>query len=124
MENKNNISVNYTLEDDLYTIQLVDNIAQAEIGFANFKFTKNRGVWLYNIKINEGYQSNGYGKKLLKLFEDFCVAQRRFFVEGKYYPTNDHAKPFYLKNGYSIDIDGNDQFIFKYLPEKTCELEK
>lgn len=40
MENKNNISVNYTLEDDLYTIQLVDNIAQAEIGFANFKFTK------------------------------------------------------------------------------------
>lgn len=78
MENKNNISVNYTLEDDLYKIQLVDNIAQAEIGFANFKFIKNRGVWLYNIKINEGYQSKGYGKKLLKLFEDFAWRKENF----------------------------------------------
>lgn len=87
------------------------------VGFVNFKIKSDswHNVWLYNIEVNKKYQSNGLGDILIVAFEQVCINSRAFKVEGKYYPTNEKAKPFYVKHGYEIEKDGYDWYVTKDL---------
>ena len=109
------IYANYINDNDFCTIQL--NTQSEQIGFINFKLnSKNpKSVWLNKIQIKEKYQSNGLANILLELFETYCKDKRYFTIEGKFYPENDHAKPFYEKNGYTIEKEYYDTYIYKDL---------
>lgn len=119
------INAFYIINDDYYTIKLCTFISNEEIGFATFKFSEKRraNVWLQNIKIKEKFQSKGLGKVLIKMFENFCYDKRRYIIEGKFYPENNHSKTFYENNGYSIEKEYYETFIYKDLrfeKSKNC----
>ena len=114
--------VKYTFEENnLQGIHLITKTDGEEIGFINFKFTNNDSVWLNLIKVHEKFQSQGYGDILIELFEDYCRKNRKYIVEGKYYPENNNAVNFYKKHEYQIDKEYYDQYIFKIIKEKTVE---
>ncbi len=108
-------------ENNLQGIHLITKTDGEEIGFINFKFTNNDSVWLNLIKVHEKFQSQGYGDILIELFEDYCRKNRKYIVEGKYYPENNNAVNFYKKHEYQIDKEYYDQYIFKIIKEKTTE---
>ena len=121
MRNKKFV-VKYTFEENnLQGIHLITKTDGEEIGFINFKFTNNDSVWLNLIKVHEKFQSQGYGDILIELFEDYCRKNRKYIVEGKYYPENNNAVNFYKKHEYQIDKEYYDQYIFKIIKEKTAE---
>ena len=76
---------------------------------------KDRLVWLRKIETRPEYQHQGVGQALLDTLEYFTIQKRLCMIEGKFYPDNEFARPFYIKNNYSIDKDGYDTFISKYL---------
>ena len=76
---------------------------------------KDHTVWLRKIETNPKYQHQGVGQALLDTLEYFTIQKRLCLIEGKFYPDNEFARPFYLKNNYSIDKDGYDTFVSKYL---------
>lgn len=85
-----------------------------KIGYMNFN-KKNGKIWLYKIEIDEDYRGKGIGSKMMKLLEYLASSQRCSSIEGKYYPTVNFGEHFYKKNGYSIEKDGYETEIFKYL---------
>ena len=112
-----NYEVNANLsEDDNKSIYLLNDYEM--IGSIDFKvYPEKQKVWIYKIEVKEKYQSRGYGEELLKLFEDYCRKHRIFYVEGKFYPENDHARPFYIKHGYEIYKEYYSTYIYKDLRE-------
>ena len=84
------------------------------IGSLVYKF-KSGMAWLYKIEVEKKYQSDGFGHLLMSLFEEDCAKNRIKTIEGKFYPDNSHAKPFYLKRGYEIVKEYYDTYIFKTL---------
>lgn len=118
-KNLGEISIVKTKEDNVNYIKLILNKTNEEIGFANYKKTNVSTAWLYNIKIEEKFQGNGLGNLLMYAFENECVDKSVKYVEGKYYPTNNHAKSFYNKHNYSIDKDGYETYIYKSSLQKT-----
>ena len=112
-------------ENDI-TIKIVaNNINSDEIGSISFKFNyQNRSVWIYKIEIKKEFQSQGFGDMLIEIFEAYCQSKRFFQIEGKFYPENDHAKPFYEKHGYQIDKEYYDTFISKNIEMKNEILQK
>ncbi len=75
---------------------------------------RNR-IWLNKIATNKEHQNKGIGSKLLEFLECFARQKRAYFIEGRYFPENKSAKSFYENRGYSIEKDGYDTFVFKYL---------
>lgn len=89
-----------------------------QVGFLNFKLNRKRGrlVELNKIKIYDEFQGKGYATALIKAFEYYVATKLMgFMVEGKFYPDNHRAKPFYEKNGYEIEKDGYDTMVTKIL---------
>jgi len=94
-----------------------------KLGFINFQIldksiwygSSHKTAWIYLIETEEKYQHKGIGKTLLDVMEYVAVLNKCENIEGKYYPTNEYAKPFYLKNGYSIEVDDYEQFVIKHL---------
>ncbi len=80
------------------------NANKKEIGNLNFSIHKN-GAWLYIIETNKEYQHRGIGQSLLNVMEYMLVKSSCYHIEGKYYPKNRFAKPFYLKNNFKIEND-------------------
>lgn len=98
-----NIVENYDEIENFYSYKAMDG--NEEMGFINFKDSKiygKRSFWIYKIEVNEKYQHQGVGQALLNAMEVTALDKRVQFILGKFYPTNQYAKPFYLKNGYTI----------------------
>lgn len=73
-------------------------------------------LWLTSINVEEKYQSMGLGQFLFDLLYNDAILKRASYIEGKYFPTNDKAKPFYDKNGCEIYKAGYETFVFKSIP--------
>lgn len=96
------------------------NLQGEEMGFVNFNFgTHERTTWIWKIETQEQFQHQGVATALLSFFEHQAHSKRFFKIEGKYYPTNEFAKPFYKKMGYTIEKDGYEQYVDKYLSQDS-----
>ncbi len=115
------VKVKYTHNENYnyYEIKLIDLKNNNLIGFVNYKFNYKgvKTAWLNLIKVEDNYQSKGFGNVLLKLFEKECINNRFYNIEGKFFPENDHAKPFYEKNGYKIEKEYYETLVTKLLNE-------
>lgn len=86
------------------------------MGYANFIFCPtDKKVWLYKIETKERYQGQGVGQAVLDIMECVIVSKRYNKIDGKFFPTNEHARPFYEKNGYTIEKDGYETYVGKVL---------
>lgn len=98
-----NIVETYDENESFYSYKAM--IGNEEMGFINFKDSKiygKRSFWIYKIEVNEKYQHQGVGQALLNAMELTALNKRVSTICGKFYPTNQYAKHFYLKNGYTI----------------------
>lgn len=114
-----NIVENFDEAENFYSYKIFNN--SEEMGFINFKDTKiygKRCFWLYKIEVNEKYQNQGVGQALLYAMEYTAFLKRVPKIMGKFYPTNQYAKPFYIKNEYFIYSEDNWEL------EKVLDFEK
>lgn len=79
---------------------------------------KGRRIWLRKIETYKNYQNQGVGKALIDVLEYFALKRNVCYIEGKFYPENEYAKPFYLKNGYKIYKEDYETFVGKYLDKE------
>ena len=114
------------LDEDYKRISLVVESNKDEIGYVSFKIKVNceKTAWLQKIAVHEKYQSQKFGDMLIKLFEDYAVKHHCNIVEGKFYPTNQHARPFYIKHGYQILKEDYETYIYKYGLQKQARMEQ
>ena len=91
-----------------------------EMGFATFSIKKkDRSVWLRKIETNPQYQNLGVAKAILDVLEYFAVDNRLCLIEGKFYPDNEFAKPFYKKNNYDIHKEDYETYVSKYIGHES-----
>lgn len=111
-----NYKITYWIDDCFHIMKMYtpDNKDCASLRF-NIKGNK---AWLYYIEVKDEYQGLGLGQKLFSVFEYFIAKHNVESFEGKYYPLNDKAKPFYLKNGCEIWKDGYDTIVSKNFDKK------
>ena len=110
-----NLQVIYYASDNYYEIKAFNGLKQ-EVARITFKTNnKNRHIWLNKISTDEKYQHKGYGTALIYAFEYVAKVLKFDQIEGKYYPENQYAKPFYDKHEYAIYKDGYETFITKSL---------
>lgn len=83
-----------------FTISCI-NVEGEEMGYATC-LLKEDSLWLYKIETYEKFAHQGVGSALLDIVEFLAMQNRRKTVDGKYYPLNEFAKPFYEKHGYFI----------------------
>lgn len=119
---KNNKKINikflYNETQNYYTLLAVDD--EKAVGKLTFKLdyrSFNRKLWLNKISVIDECSHLGVGTALLTMMEVFAYRNRISDVEGKYYPENEFAKPFYDKHGYDIWKDGYDWYVSKMLHE-------
>ena len=72
-------------------------------------------IWIYRIEVVEGHKFKGIGQKLLEFVEEYANLNNIKYVEGIFYPTNEYAETFYLKNGYKICKEGYETIVSKYI---------
>ena len=99
--------------DDYYKIVAYSSDKKA-MGFLTYKITRGK-VWLNYVETKPKYQHQGVGSALIKTFEYEVYGKGLRFVEGKYFPKNEFAKPMYDKNGYEIYKDGYETYLSKSL---------
>ena len=110
-------SVQYKNRDKYYEISCVDAYGE-EMGFVNFSIDKSnsfRQLWLYKIKTQDEFLHQGVGSALISALEYFAYRNGIRGIEGKYYPDNEFAEPFYDKHGYSIYSEYYCTMVGKYL---------
>ena len=93
-------------EDNFFRMTALsdDNKVMGELNFNLFP----RYAWIYIVETQEEFQHSGVASAMLEILEYFSVQSGACEVKGKFYPTNDYARPFYEKNGY-------------YVPNKTLD---
>lgn len=132
--NKNNqeygfeMKITHHQDKDYYTILCFDD-AGICAGRASFKISKmgyRPSIWIYKIETFENFQNRGLGKAILDTVEMFAKLKRIYIIEGKFYPDNEYAEPFYIKNGYGIDRDYSSCEIYKHLvfDKVSCPFEQ
>ncbi len=110
-----NLKVFYYTADNYYEIKAYNN-KNEEVARVNFKTNYDpREIWLNKISTDEKYQNKGYATALIKALEYVAYKLRFDQIEGKYYPENSYAKPFYDKYEYIIYKDGYETYITKSL---------
>ena len=117
------VDVVHIEQDDYYELRAKEK--DQIVGTLNFKKSKrNKGVaFLNDITVNEEYMGKGYGNILIKAFEYVALNLNLFLVEGKFYPENNRAKPFYIANGYAIEKDDYDTIVVKTLDREKIKQE-
>jgi len=100
-----------------YKYYTVSALAKNKIllGEMTFKIGDYRNIWLYKIATIDKYQKQGIGSKLLNYLEFFANEHRIKQIEGKYFPSNGSAKSFYENRGYTIEKEGYDWVVYKYI---------
>ncbi|MDD4350574.1 MAG: hypothetical protein PHP83_00070 [Clostridia bacterium] len=113
-------------KEDNYNIINVYNEQLEKKGQVQYSIIRNRTyntAFLYNIFVNEECLGKSIGFYALKFFEEVVSNKFCSSVEGKYYPKApakpEEVKKFYLRNGYSIEYEGYDKMIYKYLSKEN-----
>lgn len=107
--------------NDYELVALSDS--DAIMGKANFAIiSKQRKVWLRKIETKPEFQDKGVGQALLDTLEYFTIQKGLKHIEGKFYPDNEYAKPFYLKNDYDIYKEDYETYVEKYLNPQNVEI--
>ena len=102
------------ISENIRFFRIIATDGQTEVGHLNFKTNENGHVWIYHIETNQFFQHKGVAQAMLDVFEVFCVKEENsHHVEGRYFPENEFAKPFYEKNDFDIFEDCYDYFILK-----------
>ena len=112
----------FNTEENSYRIEILDN--SNVMGYATFRIKRNRyqdSIWLYKIETYPKYAHTGVGTATINLLEYFALQNKAQVVEGKFYPENEFAKPFYNKFGYSIDREDYETYIYKALDYKKIK---
>ena len=115
IKNKNktfDVKIKNFVNDNYYAIEVVLNKKVA--GTATFKKNGNK-IWLYKIKTNEEFQHQGIGGAVIDTLELFAMKNNCHYIEGKFFPENEHAKQFYENRGYDIYKDNYETYIYKML---------
>ena len=99
--------------DDYYKI-VAYSADKKPMGFLTYKISRGK-VWLNYVTTSKKYQHQGVGTALIKTFEYEIYNRGLRFIEGKYFPKNEFAKPMYDKNGYEIYRDDYEMYIGKSL---------
>ena len=115
-----NLKFLYNSQDNYYKILALNNENQ-EMGYLTFKIKTgfSRKIWLNKIETKPEFQNQKVGTALIGCMEYFASQCNIDFIEGKFYPTNDYAKPFYIKRGYEIYKDEYEWYV-----DKTLNLQK
>jgi GNAT superfamily N-acetyltransferase len=95
-------------------IKIIDT-KNNECGYVNF-FQSSDGyptIWIYRIEVVEGHKFKGIGQKLLEFVEEYANLNNIKYVEGIFFPINEYAETFYLKNGYKICKEGYETIVSK-----------
>ena len=117
-----NITLTHYTDDDYYSLNAwsKDN---KEMGFLTYKIMSD-GIWVLKLETYEEYQNKGVASALMDLLEYECKKNCKDVIEGKFYPSNQFAKPFYENRGYLIEHETYGQTIFKYIPKNETEATK
>lgn len=108
-----NLELNYYDKNRFYEIVALNENSKV-MGSLSYKIDYGyRKAWLNKISTEEEFQHKGVGQLLLNAFEYLISDARINCVEGKFYPENDFALPFYQKNDYKIEKDGYETILFK-----------
>ncbi|MBE5739090.1 MAG: GNAT family N-acetyltransferase [Clostridiales bacterium] len=108
-----NIELKY-YDDKYYKAEAFSEDGEV-MGVITFKPDGRGSMWLQYIATNEKFQNMGVGDALLSVMEYRAVTTRIRNIEGKFYPSNDKAKPFYENRGYNIYKDGYETYLDKSL---------
>lgn len=113
------IQLNHLENNEYEILALADN--DTVMGMATFAIKpKERKVWLRKIETLPQFQDKGVGQALIDVLEYFTATNGLRHIEGKFYPDNDYAKPFYLKNDYDIYKEDYETYVGKFLnPQKV-----
>ena len=85
---------------ECYTIKCL-NKDDVEMGFVTFKIY-NDILWIYKLETNSKFYRQGVASAIVDITEFFAIKHGANRVEGKFFPTNEYARPFYEKNGYFV----------------------
>lgn len=110
-----NVGILHEQLDDFYTINAYNSKGEVVCTATAKPQRLLSQMWLYKISTKEGYQHKGYATAVLKTLEYLTQYLRYRWIEGKFYPDNEFAKPFYDKHGYTIYKDGYETFVIKTL---------
>lgn len=114
-----NIELKYFEDDKFYRADAISEDGQI-MGYITFKqhYENPRTMWLQKVETYPGFQDRGVGDALLSVMEYTALQTRKTSIDGKFYPDNEHAKPFYEHRGYDITKDGYETYVGKYLSDK------
>lgn len=94
-------TMNILDEDGVYfTITCFDENGK-EMGHATCILNED-SLWLNKIETYKEYAHQGIGSAIIDIVEYLAMQKRKPMVDGKYYPLNEYAKPFYEKHGWFI----------------------
>lgn len=102
------------------------NEQKEQMGYIIFK-AHEKHSWLYRIETYDEFQNQGVGSALLTTMEYILLTTSPacYSIEGKFYPLNSHALPFYKKHGYTIEKDCYEHYVTKFLSKNDLpELKK
>ena len=105
---------------DYYIVRVFSDYGNI-MGRISFKIEDDE-TWIYSINAYDEYQHMGVGQALLDACEYISCKNGVRRIRGKYFPSNEYAKPFYEKNDYIITKEYYDTFIVKFInPSITFE---
>ncbi len=106
----------YHKNDDYYVIKILNK--NGTMGYLTFKIKHESYaniIWLNKIETYKKFAHQGVGTALIQLLEYFAYKNNINYIEGKFYPDNEYAKPFYEKYGYKIEKEYYETFVSKRL---------
>ena len=114
--------ITYNAEDRYYTIEVGQG--KQVMGYVTFKTkreTRGNTIWINKIETYEQFAHRGVGTAVIQLLEYFAYKNNISYMEGKFYPDNEYAKPFYEKLGYTIEKEYYETFVYKLLDFKEIK---
>lgn len=114
-----NIELKFFEDDRYYKAEAISEDGQV-MGYVTFKQHSDnpRTMWLQKIETYKEFQGRGVGDALLSVMEYTTLDTRKTSIDGKFFPDNEFAKPFYEHRGYDITKDGYETYVGKYLSDK------
>ena len=113
------IELKFFEDDRFYKAEAISEDGKV-MGYITFKqhYENPRTMWLQKIETYPEFQGRGVGDALLSVMEYTTLETRKTSIDGKFFPDNEFAKPFYEHRGYDITKDGYETYVGKYLNDK------
>ncbi len=72
---------------------------------------KIESIHIHKFMVSISSRSQGMGLELLKKFEEICLKYGNFLITLKVYKKNGRAINFYLKNGFKLENNCNNELL-------------